>query len=1034
MASRFYHLEKCGASASEIEDGSFSPVPLVTVGAVLELKELKECRGCSWTVCSGWLQALYGNKWPRSGPIPNSTLSTAIKRLEHQVKQNKQLVYVEFVVPGDKPISLSSGSTGGVSVTVSDTGSVCSSSDFMPQPVPPEGDAQSALAREVFELREKLTESKQCLEKSLEQEGSLRKKVKSLQAKVRRRQSDIASIEGELGSREKQHYAEVRVLKKKVSYLGGKIASVAEKSSSSESEGDDVFLQSLESEKQELLDQKRELENELCQREEECEDLREQLHEAEEKLGSKFRIETFDLEQNKYKDNVRQCCMELLSNNVSLARLAPVIRSVSSLLFNCEVPRLPSAGMLSSLLVEMKQISQIHAATEIAKDAYTTLHTDATSKFGQKYTGFQATTATGTYSLGMSEMDIGSAARTLDVMKEMLQSVDQCCKSAGVLEGACSKMVANMKNTMSDRGSVEVAFNNLYDEFRATVVPECYENWAALSQEAQASILRVNHFYCGLHFLVGMAEVAEKALFAWEKTQLEDEGVNEDVLRKGESGTHRLIYTACKALTKHGSEQAGCHAAFMAFLSDKGVNMPLVDFRGNRFNILFFNAAGLWQIRDLVSGFLSDSHGTTNRLLQAVASDLRVPEFLAGCRALGIVRKLITGPLWRVLEDESSVADMSAVYQALHASFESWANDASTLLDGSGKPFPECSIEVDNLSDELFSPHENDASVQVVLQLLCAAFSTLSSRQLADHLTGGKYGEFEDSVAKEVQSVPKTNRASEKDFAQLDRLVREKPNASLVAMEGLILFANNKTSSWLSQLSPEERKAIFTAASSSSSLHRAMYKKRKAEIVSARLKVLKEKEQKKKQREEKEERERIELATAIAKDGFWTSRSIIEDKLRELPTDGSRVKALKIQIKYRKQILRQQPVDKGLFSFSKAGKVLKWPALAENLGQLAEPLSTTTPAAPPTTQTVTAATAQTTSTTTETPSTTTPATSATPTAAVPTTATTITTPTLVASECSTITLQSSTLPPSVTTQKRASEGSDTPAATRPRLS
>ena len=38
-------------------------------------------------------------------------------------------------------------------------------------------------------------------------------------------------------------------------------------------------------------------------------------------------------------------------------------------------------------------------------------------------------------------------------------------------------------------------------------------------------------------------------------------------------------------------------------------------------------------------------------------------------------------------------------------------------------------------------------------------------------------------------SVPTTNVSPERDFAILDRLLREKPNAHLVALEALLLFS-----------------------------------------------------------------------------------------------------------------------------------------------------------------------------------------------------------------------------------------------------
>ena len=48
--------------------------------------------------------------------------------------------------------------------------------------------------------------------------------------------------------------------------------------------------------------------------------------------------------------------------------------------------------------------------------------------------------------------------------------------------------------------------------------------------------------------------------------------------------------------------------------------------------------------------FFKEVWQTPNQLLKAVFSDIQVPEFVAGCRALGLISKIITGPFWRVVE------------------------------------------------------------------------------------------------------------------------------------------------------------------------------------------------------------------------------------------------------------------------------------------------------------------------------------------------------------------------------------------------
>ena len=46
-----------------------------------------------------------------------------------------------------------------------------------------------------------------------------------------------------------------------------------------------------------------------------------------------------------------------------------------------------------------------------------------------------------------------------------------------------------------------------------------------------------------------------------------------------------------------------------------------------------------------------------------------------------------------------------------------------------------------------------------------------------------KYDATNVSLVAETKSVPKTNTISERDFAQLDRFLREKPNASILSLE-----------------------------------------------------------------------------------------------------------------------------------------------------------------------------------------------------------------------------------------------------------
>ena len=76
----------------------------------------------------------------------------------------------------------------------------------------------------------------------------------------------------------------------------------------------------------------------------------------------------------------------------------------------------------------------------------------------------------------------------------------------------------------------------------------CQENWTSMTDEEKEQLTRKNNFFCGLHFLVGLADSAEEALKLWEAQCFSN--------LVASSGTQRLVHTACKAFHDRGSHAA----------------------------------------------------------------------------------------------------------------------------------------------------------------------------------------------------------------------------------------------------------------------------------------------------------------------------------------------------------------------------------------------------------------------------------------------------------------------------------------------
>ena len=176
---------------------------------------------------------------------------------------------------------------------------------------------------------------------------------------------------------------------------------------------------------------------------------------------------------------------------------------------------------------------------------------------------------------------------------------------------------------------------------------------------------------------MALADSCSATLCQWE-------GVHEEETST-QSGTLHLIRTACKAVQKQCSQKAGCHDVQGVLRNARNrERFPISKFEGNRFNIVFHNAGGLYFLRNHLRRYLQEVHHTQNKLLQSVLSDIKNPLYVQGCRALGIISKCVTAPLWRILESNISMTGLSKEYQRLQSLLLEWSSDATLLLAGCG--------------------------------------------------------------------------------------------------------------------------------------------------------------------------------------------------------------------------------------------------------------------------------------------------------------------------------------------------------------
>ncbi|CAG2220925.1 unnamed protein product [Mytilus edulis] len=218
-------------------------------------------------------------------------------------------------------------------------------------------------------------------------------------------------------------------------------------------------------------------------------------------------------------------------------------------------------------------------------------------------------------------------------------------------------------------------------------------------------------------------------------------------------------------------------------------------------------ASNVFYVADKMSAYLEA--GASNRLLLALQFDLQIPEYVAGCKALGLISEFITIPLWCCLEDSNiSIMDIGVHFKELVAYLEEM--DYQKFVEGKYLMTRVDRQKVLNsrIVLSLVKPWEQDDKVHVILQMIIPALTGVVKRLLADHLVGGKWNNPTEDQKYKTLAIPKHNKFCESVFGYLDRFIREKPNSTVLAMESYVLFCHNKTLEWLSNKPAGERQFI----------------------------------------------------------------------------------------------------------------------------------------------------------------------------------------------------------------------------------
>ena len=168
-----------------------------------------------------------------------------------------------------------------------------------------------------------------------------------------------------------------------------------------------------------------------------------------------------------------------------------------------------------------------------------------------------------------------------------------------------------------------------------------------------------------------------------------------------------------------------------------------------------------------------------------------------GCRALSLICKFATGPLWRFLESSIHIRDMNKQDQITNVLTVLWFACWCILKI---LKF----LKTMHVCFAYFTVKYSRWINQTMFRNCIWKLMHFHKKNVRWHVDDGKYSNLDQQLMKETVGVSATISIAERNFWMLDRFIREKPNANMITYGSMIMSRTNKTPKWQHKLTPQD--------------------------------------------------------------------------------------------------------------------------------------------------------------------------------------------------------------------------------------
>ena len=83
--------------------------------------------------------------------------------------------------------------------------------------------------------------------------------------------------------------------------------------------------------------------------------------------------------------------------------------------------------------------------------------------------------------------------KQLSVLLDILSEIDESLQDTE--KNVSNKIISSIKNIMSDRHIVQKKFNSVFQDYRASVLPNVVGDRDAINEDIQSNFIKVHHFF-----------------------------------------------------------------------------------------------------------------------------------------------------------------------------------------------------------------------------------------------------------------------------------------------------------------------------------------------------------------------------------------------------------------------------------------------------------------------------------------------------------------------------------------------------------